>query len=66
MFKLPQTRRFMKLILILAGIGLFLALITAPLMPEVFVVALICIILLVIGLALILKIFEWICFGSDD
>lgn len=56
----------MKLILILAGIGLFLALITAPLMPEVFVVALICIILLVIGLALILKIFEWICFGSDD
>ena len=56
----------MKLILILAGIGLFLALITATFVPEVFVFALIFIILLVIGLALILKIFEWISFGSDD
>ena len=66
MYKLSQTRRIMKLVLILAGIALFLSLIVAAYVPEIFGVALIFIIFIVAGMALFLKIFEWICFGSDD
>ena len=56
----------MKLVLIIAGIALFLSLIVTAYVPEIFGIALIFIIIIVVGLALFLKIFEWICFGSDD
>ena len=56
----------MKLVLVLAGIALFISLIVASFVPEIFVFNLIAIILIVGIIALCLKIFEWICFGSDN
>lgn len=66
MFKLPQTQRIMKLVLILAGIALFISMIIGFMEPIIFIAALIGIIFTVGALALLFKIFEWICFGSDD
>lgn len=65
MFKLPQTQRLMKLVMILAALALFVTLIISAFVPEFFVVGLIAIVFMVGALALFLKIFEWICFGSD-
>ena len=63
MFKLPQTRRMMTVIAIIEAIALFLSLIVAP---DFFVIFLIAGIIIWGAVALMLKIFEWICFGSDD
>ena len=65
MFKLPQTQRLMKLVMILAAIALLVTLIISICVPECFGVGLIAIVFIVGFLALFLKIFEWICFGSD-
>ena len=66
MFKLPQTQRLMKLVMILAAIALFVTLIISAFVPEIFLFNLIAIVFIVGVLALGLKLFEWICFGSDD
>ena len=66
MYKTPQAQRAMKLVLILAGIALILSLIVAAFVPEIFIVALIFIAFIVGIIALGLKVFEWICFGSND
>ena len=63
MFKIPQIGRFLKLLAILEAIALFIALL---IMPDFFIVFLIAGILLFIGMVIFFKLFEWICFGSDD
>lgn len=63
MFKVPQIGRFLKLLAVLEAIALFIALL---IMPDFFIVFLIVGILLFIGIVIFFKLFEWICFGSDD
>ena len=63
MFKVPQIGRFLKMIAIFEAIIMFFILL---IMPDFFIVFLIAGVLLLLGMIIFFKLFEWICFGSDD
>ena len=66
MYRIPQSKRLMQIILVLAGIALFLSLIVAAFVPEIFLICLIFIILMVGCAALFLKIYEWFILGPNE
>ena len=62
MFKLPQTQRLMKLVTIITCVIFFICVIMAP---ELFFLFFVLAAFIIGGMAVVFKLFEWICFGSD-
>ena len=61
MFKLPQTQRFMKFLAIVEAIAILILLCAVP---ELFPMFLIVGVLIWVGIAVMLRVFEWICTGK--